>query len=137
MDNKSYIQAMEYIVTNVSTFILDIILIWVMVSFWNINYIWAVTIGYIVAITLNYFINRDWTYKGTHMKITKGYFKSLSFSIFFFLIIIGLMFLFVDILKFNYIISRFFVGIFCGTTAYILETIFTFKMHLIYRLKKK
>lgn len=137
MPKNSYIQALEYAITNILTFGLDIFLIWLMVNFWGFNYFWAVVFGYIIAIVLTYFVNRDWVYRGTHMKITEGFLRTFAVAVFCFLLVLVLMLLFVELFKMDYIVARLWTGLLSGLIGYVLDTVFAFRMPLLYKHRRK
>lgn len=65
--------------------LLDLILIYVLTEFFNIWYMYSVTIGYIVGVSTNYILNKYLTFKNKSRKIV------LQFGLFVTIALIGLL----------------------------------------------
>ena len=136
MRKKSYVQVIEYGATHIFTFGLDLLLIWILAVIWGIYYVWALVAGYAIATIINYFWDRGLVFKQTKVGFMGGYFATVGVAVISLFIVILLMALFVQIFGIGLIEARLMTGLITGTFGYILETIFCFKMPLIYRRKR-
>jgi putative flippase GtrA len=116
----------KYSFVGVTSFLIDLALLWMLVELFNKHYLSSAITAFLIAISINYSANRYLTYKGTKTSFSRGYLYFLSFALLGVLIISSLMYLSVDVLEFNYLLSRTFIAGFVGILNYSLNTMFTF-----------
>lgn len=64
---------LRYAVVGVSTLTFDLILIWVLTTFFLVPYYLSTPIGFLVAVSINYFLSRRFVFHGTERPIHHGY----------------------------------------------------------------
>ncbi len=110
------------------TLLIDMLLLFILVEYFNIIYYVAAGMSFTVSTSINYFISRNWGFKGTLTGFFKGYGLFLVFSIFGISLTVFLMWVFVDLVGIYYIISRVIVAVIEGTMTFFVNSLFTFKM---------
>jgi putative flippase GtrA len=95
------------------------------------DYLTATVWSFFIANTLNYFTNRVWGFRDTPTKIARSYISYLSFAALALFAIVGLMFIFVELLGIQYFLARIVIGIIIGIANYITNHIFTFKIPFV------
>ena len=124
-------QFILYDLVSITTFVIDLLIVWLLTQFVGFHYLISVTIGLTVCVLLLYTAGRKFVYVGTKQGVEKGYFVCLTIAFLSLLAILGLMLLFVEVFGINYILARIIVGMIVGTADYIADTHFTFGMHFL------
>lgn len=119
---------LRYSIIGVSTFLLDLLLLWIFTEVLGFSYLVVVPTAFFFVASLNYFISRHKVFKGTERGVKEGY-------LYFFLIILSgslvmvfLMYFMVDILYIDVFISRVIVAGFVGVYNFSMNDKFNFKM---------
>lgn len=126
--NKTFIRFFKYLKIGVSTFFLDLLLLYVFTDLFVINYLISTGVAFIIAISINYYFSRKFVFTKTLRKVDHGYYTFLLISgtgLFFVLI---LMAFFVEILSFDYLLSRVLVAGFVGMWNYLMNLYVNFKV---------
>jgi len=119
------------------TFAVDLLIVWILTQFFGVYYLLSVAFGLVFAVFANYILCREYIFIGASRKFGREYFTSLIIAISAFGAILGLTFLLVDYLQWNYLAARISIGILIGLLNYIAESEFTFKTPFLPRNHKK
>lgn len=117
-----------YMVVGVSTYILDILLLYVFKTYLLFPDILAMSLSFLIAISCNFLISYWWVFKGTRQTQIKGYVYFLIIAGF------GLVIIVVGTLTLQYVFSqdlytaRSIMAAIVGIMNYVLNAIFNFKM---------
>ncbi len=126
--NKTFIRFFRYFSVGVSTFILDLLLLYLFTDFFLINYLISAGIAFVIAVSINYYFSRKFVFTKTLRKIDHGYYTFLLISGIGLFFVVILMAFFVEILSFNYLFSRVLVAGFVGIWNYLMNLYFNFKV---------
>ncbi len=118
----------KYSAVGFSTFILDLVLLYILTSFLSINYLIGTAIAFIIAVSLNYVLSRKYVFRKTTEKINISYLRFVSIAIFGLLIIVSSMFISVEIYNNNYIVSRVIIACVVGFLNYLFNLHLNFKV---------
>ena len=69
----SLIRFLKYVIVGVSTFIFDLVLLYIFIDIFLWNYIIATGAAFALAISVNYFFSRRYVFKGTLRSFYAGY----------------------------------------------------------------
>ena len=69
----SLVRFLKYVIVGVSTFIFDLILLYIFIDIFLWNYVIATGVAFVVAISVNYFFSRRYVFKGTLRSFYAGY----------------------------------------------------------------
>ncbi len=127
----------KYLFAAGGTFLLDLTLLYIFVEFFDIQYAVAAACSFSVAVFCNYIITRRFVFTET----TRGF---LSGGLYFFLIafialiaITSSLILLVEILHWNYFLARIAIASVVGTSGYVLNLLFNFKLRDSIRIEPR
>jgi len=69
----SLIRFLKYVLVGVSTFIFDLVLLYIFIDIFLWNYVIATGAAFAVAVSVNYFFSRRYVFKGTLRSFYTGY----------------------------------------------------------------
>lgn len=118
---------LRYSVAGGNTFLLDLLILWVLTEIFFVYYIFSATISYTLSTILHYYIVRSWAFKGTKRKPLAGYVLYSIILISGLLLSVGIMALFVEFFNLDVLISRIIAGLFVGVWNYALNLFVNFK----------
>lgn len=118
----------KYALIGGTTFVLDLILLFVFTDVFGIEAVLSAGIAFMLAISLNYLLSRYYVFRGTTRGFIAGFFGFVGIALGGLCIVSGLMFLFVNILSWNYLVSRVCVAAFTGIWNYLLNLYVNFRM---------
>jgi len=119
---------LKYVVIGVSTFIFDLILLYICTDILKINYILATGIAFTIAISVNYFFSRHFVFKGTLRAIHTGYFAFMAIaSIGVGIAMLGMAIL-VGVFHFEFLDSRIIIAAIVGIWNYLINLFVNFKV---------
>jgi len=129
IQNKSFIQFVKYLIVGGFCTIIDISLLYTLVTFIGLNYLIASIISFIISAIINYYLCVNWIFS---IRVFKKYYQEFSYYIIISLIGLAintlLIWSFTEFLGFYFIISKIFAagGTFVwnfGARKYFLHTI--------------
>src|SRR3989344_658256 len=128
MDTAALQRFLKYSLVGISTFAFDLFLLLVFTEFFSWHYLIAAGAAFLIAVSVNYVLSRQFVFIGTSRSVSEGYVL--------FLIIAGtglaavtfFMFIFVDILHWNYLFSRIAIAGIVGIWGYLMNFYFNFKL---------
>ena len=125
---RSLKRFVQYSLLGFGTFLLDILLLYVLKEYVGINYLIATAIGFIVGVSLNYVLSRKYVFHGSERSYRAGY------GYFFLIAGVGLafisvgMYVLVTVLSLNYLFSRVGIAALVGIWNYTMNLFFNFKV---------
>lgn len=118
----------RYSIVGVSTFAIDLAILWVLIDFFEVNLFLAAAIGFLIGVSINYAVSRVWVYQGTNRSFTRGYVYFLILALVGVGATILLMWLLTAFTNLHYITVRVIVAGFVGLSTYLLN------LHLNFRV---
>lgn len=118
----------KYSSVGVSTFLFDLALLYVLVEFFQMQYLIATGAAFVVAITINYSLSRLFVFSETVRPLQSGYIIFLLIAGMGLVWVTGLMYLFVGIFGAPLLISRIVVAGIVGMWNYIMNLYINFKV---------
>lgn len=134
---KKNIVFFKYCIVWISSTLVDIWSLFILVDLLNINLYFSVVISFLLAVINGFSWNKFWTFEDSSKKIKTQFVKFLIISLIWLLITLWLMYLFVDILKINYLISKALTSIIVLFWNYFWNKVWTFKDEFEIILKEK
>jgi putative flippase GtrA len=111
-----------------TTFIGDVAILFLFIDVFNMHYLLATGLAFVIAVSINYLITRRYVFSKTTRAFHHGYIAFLSIAGFGMVSVLSLMTLFVEVLQWNYIVSRVLIACVIGTINYLLNLFFNFKV---------
>lgn len=108
-------------------FVTDLFLLWFLTDIVGFYYLISASISVVISSIIGYSLNKTYVFKKSERKFLRGYGIFLTITIIKIFAIIGILFLFVDVLKIHYLFSRILTGLIIVIIMYILHTKLTFK----------
>jgi len=125
---KEMIRGAKYALVGVSTFTVDIIILFILVEFFSFPEYIAAAIGFIIGASINYLLSRTFVFTGTKRKLSSGYVLFILFGTVTVSVISGSMYLLVTVLRYNYLVSRIAIGGILGIGNYLANYFINFKV---------
>ncbi len=125
---KKLTRFLTYISIGVSTFILDLGLLFLFTETFGLQYLVATAIAFLLAVSLNYFLSRKFAFKGTERSLLHGYIYYMQFAIIGALFITFLMWLLSNYTDFHYVAIRTAIAAVVGIVNYLLNLYVNFKV---------
>ena len=122
------VRGAKYSVVGISTYLLDLSILALLLTFTPLHYLLAVAIGFLVGISVNFLISYHWAFKGTEQKPIRGYvfFVLIAFSgVTIATVSVGFL-----VIQFSVpvLIARTLVGSLTGTANFLINAVFNFKV---------
>lgn len=128
IDGRGIVRFLRYGSIGVSTFALDLALLFILTEVFAINYILASGVAFFFAVSLNYVVSRRMVFSETKRKALRGYVNFLLFAgMGMFLTMLG-MYVLVSMYAFHYIAARILIAGFVGVWGYLLNLYINFKV---------
>lgn len=118
----------QYGLVGMSTYLLDLLLIFVLRTYFQFPDWLAVGIGFLVAVSINYVISYTWVFRGTERDKVSGYVFFLCISIAGLIMIVTSTLFLKNFFSIDLYVARTIVATFIGTCNYLINSIFNFKM---------
>lgn len=118
----------KYSSVGVSTFLFDLVLLYALVEFFQVQYLIATGAAFIIAITINYSLSRCFVFSETVRPIRSGYIIFLLIAGMGLVWVTGLMYLFVGVFGAPLLISRVIVAGIVGMWNYLMNLYLNFKV---------
>lgn len=116
-----------YSLAGTSTFALDLLLVWLLISGFGVKEGVAVMIGFLIGVHINYTLQRFWVYNHTQEKLPKTYTYFISASLFFAFILPWLVWWLKILLDVDLLVARIFAGAIIGACGFLFNTFLNFK----------
>jgi putative flippase GtrA len=124
-----YHRFIGYSTVGISTYVLDLAILWTLLTFSTVPETWALVIGFLVGVSSNFFLCYYWIYRGTTRSRIVGY------SIFVGCATLGVAFVaytttyLYETLGLNVYIARTLVAAIIGLINFTINTFFNFRLH--------
>lgn len=109
------------------SFMVDLLLIWIMIERLGLDRLAAVAIGFVLANAFHYLLARFWVFRGTVREFFSGYVYFLSNSLLGLGIILGAFALLTQELGVPYMIARVIASLCAGTIVFVLNATLNFR----------
>lgn len=120
---------LKYTAIGISTFGVDLLLLFLFADIFSFNYLFAAGCAYVVAISINYLLSRKYVFDGTLRSAHAGYAIFLSIAIIGLLIVTGCMYVLVSAYGLNLFASRILVAGIVGVWNYVMNLYVNFQVH--------
>ncbi|MEI6849508.1 MAG: GtrA family protein [archaeon] len=129
MNLKNYFKRfIKYVTAGTFSLILDLSFLWLFVDKIGINYLYATALAFLLATSINYYINRNWSFADSSVRMVKSYVAYMGVAATGLLIILVSMTLLVQFLNMQYFLARVSIGLVIGVINYLVNHIFTFEI---------
>ena len=119
---------LKYCLVGISTFLIDIALLYVFVEWAGIDYRLGAGLAFLIAVSINYFFSRAHVFVGTSRPLTSGYALFISLAMIGALCTALATWAFVSFFGMYYMVSRVLVGAILGFGTYTLNASFIFNV---------
>ncbi len=126
---KKYKEVIHYLISGGLTTVFNIVCYFVLTKIFGIDYMISTVIDWILTVLLAYILNKVFVFysKSNGKELIKEIYEFFKYRIFTLVIELGLMYLFVDILFINDMISKIIVQIVVIILNYVFSKLFIFK----------
>lgn len=118
----------QYGLVGVSTYLLDLLLIFIFKNYFFAPDWLAVGLGFGIAVSVNYLISYNWVFKGTKQNKVRGYLFFIAVSLAGLVTIVTSTLLIKNIFTIDLYLARTIVAGFVGCANYLINSVFNFKM---------
>ena len=125
---KTIIRFLKYFLVGFSTFLFDLLLLYLFTDFLHLNYLLSVAVAYFIAVSINYYVSRRFVFSKTLERVDKGYVNFILIGSIGLLFVVLLMAFFVETLNIEYVISRIIVAAIVGFWNYLMNLYVNFKV---------
>ncbi len=126
--NKRVKRFFKYSLVGISTFLIDLFLLWFFTSYLGIQYLVSTSIAFLVGVTINYFVGRKIVFKETARAVGQGYMYFLAIVSFGIISTLAVMYGIVNYTHLNIITARIITSGFIGIFNFLMNDIFNFKI---------
>lgn len=127
LNRRGSVLFMRNAVASSLSFLLDLLLIWIMIDRQGMHKLAAVVIGFVLANAFHYLLARIWVFRGSLRGLFAGYFYFLSNALLGLAIILGVFALLTDLLHVPYLIARVIASLCAGTLVFVLNATLNFR----------
>lgn len=126
---NKYKEVIHYLISGGLTTVFNIVFYFVLTKIFSIDYMVSTVIDWILTVLLAYILNKVFVFysKSNGKELIKEIYEFFKYRIFTLVIELGLMYLFVDLLSMNDMISKIIVQIIVIILNYVFSKIFIFK----------
>lgn len=111
-----------------STFLLDLALVYGLITYLHFSEAVAVALGFLIAITVNFFISYHWVFRGTKRARSTGYLFFVGLAMIGLSVVVsGTLFLY-QTFDLSLYLARILVAGVVGTANFLLNNFFNFRM---------
>jgi putative flippase GtrA len=125
---KSLTRFLKYSSVGVSTFLFDLFLLYLLIDYAKIYYPIATGIAFGIAVSINYVFSRRFVFKGTLRSVHSGYGIFIAIALAGLVAVTGLMMVFVEIIRMDYLPARVIIAGVVGMWNYLINLYVNFKV---------
>ena len=118
----------KYSIGGISTLLLDLVLVYILTTFFAVHINLALVMGFLFGISINYLISYLWVFRGTKRTPIRGYFYFLLIGVLTGLCISFATTALVVHTSLSLLEARVGVAVFAGITNFLLNTFLNFKV---------
>lgn len=128
LQSRALHRFLKYALVGGSTFLFDLLLIWLMTEFLRVPY-WASTaLGFLIAVSINYFVSRRFVFRGTQRKVHHGYAYFILVAGGGALLVTGAVAALVSAFSLHYLLARILIACVMGVLNYLFNLHLNFKV---------
>lgn len=127
-DLRSVQRFLKYALVGGSTFLFDLLLLSIFIGVFKWDAAASAGLGFLIAVSINYVISRRFVFKGTLRSVHAGYGGFLLIAGCGLLIVTLGMHWLVNVLAWNYLVSRVLIALLTGTWNYLLNLYVNFRV---------
>lgn len=127
MNNKIK-RFLKYSVIGVSTFIIDLSILWFLTDVLGAHYLFATFFAFLVGVSINYFTSRRLVFKETSRGLRIGYIYFLGIVVCGVTLTLGIMYVLVNYTQLNILEARIITSGFIGIFNFLMNDTFNFKI---------
>ncbi|MBP6881491.1 MAG: GtrA family protein [Candidatus Pacebacteria bacterium] len=118
----------KYSSIGISTFLLDLCLLWIFIEVLEINYLIAAGVAFLIAVSINYVLSRRYVFRDTLRSVGAGYLNFLIIAGFGLLLVVGGMYVLVEFLALTAFLARVVIAAVTGLWNYLMNLYVNFKV---------
>lgn len=118
----------KYLAVGVSTFLLDLCLLYVLIDIFSVPTVYAAGVAFLVAVTVNYVISRKFVFVGTLRGVKAGYVNFLLIVLIGLAVVMGGMYVLTTMFGLGYLLSRALLAAMTGVWNYLMNLFVNFKV---------
>jgi len=126
--SAAMIRILKFSAVGLSTFALDLFLLYVLIDDCGWNYILATGVAFAIAVSLNYVMDRRWVFKGTLRSVKAGYVVFMAIGCVGAVIAMTGMSILVGVFHINYVFARIAIAGMVGAWNYLMNLYVNFKV---------
>jgi putative flippase GtrA len=126
--SPALIRFIQYSAVGLGTFLIDLWILYVLITFFELNYILAAGAAFLIAVSVNYVCSRRYVFTGTPRGVLYGYINFMLIASIGVLFVMGGMYVLVGQFSLNYLLARCVLGGLTGVCNYILNLYVNFKV---------
>lgn len=119
--SKAVTRFIKYSTVGLSTFLLDLLLLYVLTDLLLFNYVVAAGLAFLLAVSVNYIFSRKYVFIGSLRGVSEGYWNFLLIVFVGLAVVMGGMYVLVALLGLNYFVSRIFLAALTGFWNYLMN----------------
>ncbi len=128
MEHKAIVRFVKYSSVGVATFLFDLVLLYLLTDFLHVQYVISAGIAFTIAVSINYLLSRRFVFHGTLRSVHAGYAIFLLIAGTGLVVVMGMMYVLVDIAGINYLISRVLIAGIVGVWNYLMNLYVNFRV---------
>lgn len=118
----------KYSSVGLSTFLFDLLLLYIFTDILLINSIVAAGLAFLIAVSVNYWLSRKYVFPGTLRGVKEGFGNFILIVLVGLAVVMGGMYVLVSALHFNYLSARIFTAALTGLWNYLMNLYVNFKV---------
>jgi putative flippase GtrA len=118
----------KYSTVGVGTFLIDLVLLFLLTDVFSIHYLYAAGIAFLIAVTINYALSRRYVFKGSARSGSVSYVNFLFIAFIGLGFVVGGMYVLVSMFSVSYVLARVFVAGLTGVWNYLMNLYVNFKV---------
>ncbi len=126
--SPAFTRFFKYSVVGVTTFVFDLLLLFLLVDILQINQVLAAGTAFIIAISINYYVSRHFVFKHSNRPIRSGYVNFISIAFGGLILVTGGMYIMSNLLGWHYLLARTLVAAITGVWNYLMNLYVNFKV---------
>lgn len=119
---------LKYSAVGVSTFIFDLILLYVLVDVYGLPQVSAAGLAFLMAVSINYWLSRRFVFKGTLRGVKAGYSNFILIAVAGLLIVMSGMYMLTEQFGLPYLLARIITAAVTGSWNYLINLFVNFKV---------
>ncbi len=125
---KGLIRFLKYVTVGGTTFLLDLLLLYLLIDYFEIYYVGATALAFSIAVSINYFVSRRFVFTGTLRSVHAGYGIFILIAGAGMVAVTGLMVVLVELFHLPYLPARVIVASIVGLWNYGMNLYVNFKV---------